>query len=100
MHVADCESGDGTQGSARQFNDNGTVLRGTANRQDVGYFQINEHYHLKAAKRLGYDIYTEEGNISYALYLYQTSGLSPWSASKGCWGGSQAPPSQRLAANE
>ena len=99
MHIADCESGNGTPESARQFNDDGTVLRGVANRQDAGYFQINEHYHLKAAKKLGYDIYTEEGNISYALYLYQREGTTPWLASKACWGNASPPSPRHIAEN-
>lgn len=91
--IAWCES------KQHQFDpDTGRVLRGTANHKDVGYFQINEYWNGKDAKRLGYNIYTEEGNIGYALYLYKTQGTKPWNSSKSCWGGSQAPPSQRLAA--
>ena len=78
--IAQCESG------GNQFNPDGTVLRGIENPDDIGKFQINEYYHLAMARKLGYDIYTEEGNTRYALYLYSASGTSPWNWSKHCWG--------------
>ncbi len=80
LKVAKCESG------FRQFNKDGSVLRGRQNSLDVGAFQINENYHLKASKSLGYDIHTLEGNIDYAEHLYKTQGLKPWNWSKHCWG--------------
>jgi len=78
--VAQCES------QYQQFNADGTIHRGVVNAKDVGVMQINEHYHLKTAEKLGYDIYTLAGNIGYARYLYNQQGLAPWSASSGCWG--------------
>lgn len=78
--IAKCESGN------RQFNADGTVLRGVANPQDVGMFQINERYHLADSKRLGFDIYTEEGNLGYAQYLYTHQGAKPWVHSAKCHG--------------
>ena len=80
QQIALCESG------KRQFNDDGSVLRGGYNPQDVGIFQINEHYHLQRSKDLGLDIYTLEGNIGYALLLYQENGTRDWNWSKSCWG--------------
>lgn len=77
--VAACES------HSRQFNEDGTVLRGWVNSQDVGVMQINEKYHLQAAKKLGYDIYTIDGNIGYAKHLYATQGVKPWVHSSSCW---------------
>ncbi len=77
--IAVCESGD------RQFEDNGSVKRGIINKKDVGKYQINEKYHLEDSKKMGYDIYTEEGNERYALYLYKMEGTAPWIASKSCW---------------
>ena len=79
LKIAQCESG------GRQFNKDGSVLRGKVNPQDVGLYQINEFYHLKQAQEMGIDIYTEEGNEAYALYLYDTQGTKPWNWSKGCW---------------
>ena len=83
--VAKCESG------WRQFNKEGSVLRGKVNNKDVGYFQINETYHLDTSIRLGYDIYTLIGNILYAKYLLDTYGLKPWKASESCWNPSSSP---------
>jgi hypothetical protein len=77
--VALCES------RSRQFNEDGSVLRGEYNPQDVGIMQINEKYHLDTANKLGYNIYTLEGNIDYAKYLYRTQGLKPWTYSSHCW---------------
>lgn len=72
-----------------QLNQDGTVYRGKLNNQDVGKYQINEHYHLANSKKLGMDIYTLQGNTDYALYLYKTQGTTPWNWSKPCWGGTQ-----------
>lgn len=83
--VAYCES------TWRQFNDDGTVLRGIVNSKDIGYFEINEKYHLKEAITLGIDIYTLEGNIRFAKYLYDTQGLRPWASSESCWAPSDSP---------
>jgi len=79
IDIARCES------KFRQWEDNGTVLRGKINKKDVGLFQINEKYHLKASKRLGMDIHTVEGNIAYAKYLYKKEGSTPWNWSGHCW---------------
>lgn len=77
--VASCES------QNRQFDENGNVIRGFQNSQDVGYMQINEKYHLQTSIKLGLDIYTLEGNLDYAKYLYKTQGLKPWVYSSYCW---------------
>jgi hypothetical protein len=77
--VAFCES------RYRQFDANGEVLRGVVNSKDVGVMQINEYYHLDSAVRLGLDIYTLEGNMAYAQYLYDTQGVAPWVHSSKCW---------------
>lgn len=77
--IARCESG------LRQFDENGEVVRGKMNKLDVGIFQINEKYHADMAKKMGIDIYTEEGNMEYAHYLWLKNGTADWSASKDCW---------------
>lgn len=79
VEIARCESGQ------RQFNDNGTVLRGRVNSKDVGYFQLNEKYWLSKSKELGYDIYSEEGNIAMGLWIYKRYGTQPWDSSRSCW---------------
>ncbi|MDB5266300.1 MAG: hypothetical protein JWN89_115 [Parcubacteria group bacterium] len=47
--------------------------------------QINENYHLEDSKKLGYNIYTIEGNVAYAKYIYDKSGAKPWMSSSPCW---------------
>jgi hypothetical protein len=78
--VARCES------RFRHFNTYGDILRGEANSYDVGVMQINEHYHLKQANKLGYDLYSLDGNLGYAKYLFEKEGTQPWKASSKCWG--------------
>ncbi len=78
--IAFCESRTG------QFDKDGNVVRGKVNPKDVGKFQINEYYWLEKSIELGYNIYTEKGNIKMALWIYESRGLSPWNASKPCWG--------------
>lgn len=71
IEVAKCESG------FRQFNNNGTPLKGSG--LYIGVFQIDEKIHADYAKNLGMDIYTLEGNVAYAKYLFEKSGTRPWS---------------------
>lgn len=77
--IATCESG------LRQFDSEGKVIRGKINHYDTGILQINRQYHIQNANKLGYDIDTLDGNISYGKYLYDTQGTRPWLASKPCW---------------
>ncbi len=79
VEVARCES------TFRQFDQNGIVIRGIVNKADVGVMQINEKYHADTAVRLGHDIYSIEGNVAFAKYLYKKYGTSPWSSSEKCW---------------
>lgn len=77
--VAWCES------RFRQFDGDGNIHRGEVNNNDIGLTQINTVYHLERANQLKLDIFTLEGNMAYAKYLYEEEGLQPWSASKPCW---------------
>lgn len=83
IEVARCES------EFRQFDKYGRVVRGRVVHDDIGVMQINEYYHGDTAKNMGMNIYTTEGNVAYAKYLYGKYGLSPWSASKPCWNKSE-----------
>lgn len=76
--VAKCES------RFRQYDSKGNAMRGMV-KEDVGVMQINEYYHKDTAEKLGLDIYTLDGNIAYAKYLYEKEGTAPWSASELCW---------------
>ncbi|MEO8638200.1 MAG: hypothetical protein ABI430_04865 [Candidatus Taylorbacteria bacterium] len=79
VQIAKCES------AFRQIDSAGNILRGRVNRQDIGVMQINEAYHAKESKKLGYDIYSLEGNMEYARYLYEKKGSQPWNSSSACW---------------
>lgn len=79
VDIARCES------TFKQYHEDGKVVRGKVDKDDIGVMQINERYHGTTAEKLGIDIYTVEGNIAYAKYLYEKSGTQPWSASKPCW---------------
>ena len=80
--IARCES------TFAQFDKDGKVVRGRVNNADVGVMQINEKFHADSATKLGYDLYTMEGNVAYAKHLYREQGAAPWKASSKCWGNS------------
>lgn len=77
--IAKCES------NYRQFKGNGHVVRGLVNSYDVGVMQINENYQAERAEKLGFDIYTLDGNMAYAKWLYDKEGVKPWMSSSKCW---------------
>ncbi len=77
--IAMCES------HGHQFNENGTVIRGEHNPDDIGKYQINIETWGAEAKKIGYDIFTEEGNHAMALEIYRRYGTKPWIWSKPCW---------------
>lgn len=78
--IAWCES------RIRHTDKDGSIFRGVVNPKDIGVMQINTHYHLKEAKELNLDLYTLDGNLAYAKYLYEQEGVQPWASSKACWG--------------
>ncbi len=82
VDIARCES------TFKQFDQTGNIVRGKVNKGDVGVMQINEHYHAEDANKLGFNIYTAEGNVAFGRYLYGKYGSQPWSSSAPCWGGS------------
>jgi hypothetical protein len=77
--IAACESHD------RQVLPSGNIVRGEVNRYDIGVMQINELYHADEAKAQGDDLYTIQGNVAFARYLYDKEGAKPWMSSSGCW---------------
>lgn len=81
--IAICESGN------KHFDTNGQVLvRGnTGNRTsvDVGRYQLNVMYHGKRATEMGLNLFNEQDNKTYAVYLFETQGSEPWRASIKCW---------------
>lgn len=78
--IASCES------HGHQLNPSGQVLLNVNNNGtvDIGRYQINSIHEAEATK-LGYDLFTLEGNSAYAKYLYSTRGTSDWSSSAKCW---------------
>ena len=78
--IARCES------RFTQFNSDGSVLHGGYGHSMIGVFQISESVHADFAKSLGMDIYTLDGNLAYAKYLYDREGTQPWISSFPCWG--------------
>jgi len=78
--IARCES------KFRHFGKNGDIIRGEINSMDVGVMQINEYYHKDTAHRLGLNIYSLDGNLAYAKYLFDREGTQPWMSSSKCWG--------------
>ncbi len=77
--ISRCES------TFRQFDSKGNVLRGRVNKDDIGVMQINKYYHEEDAEKLGFDIYTLDGNLGYAKWLYSKYGDNPWVHSSKCW---------------
>jgi hypothetical protein len=72
IEIARCES------KFRQFTDAGNVFYGGADKGMVGVFQFYEIIHQSAARTLGYDLATVEGNLGYAKHLYTQQGTTPW----------------------
>ena len=91
--IAYCES------RYRQYDTDGSIFRGKVNDQDVGIMQVNEYYHSATAEKLGLDLYTIQGNVAYARYLYEKEGTRPWSSSEPCWGKFKTKPSPIVAIN-
>ena len=78
--IAWCES------RVRHLDKNGEILRGKVDSDDIGVMQINTRYHADTAEELGIDLYSLNGNLSYARYLYEKQGTKPWLSSNPCWG--------------
>ena len=77
--IARCES------TFRQFDSKGNVIKGKVNDDDIGVMQINTFYHGESAEKLGYDLYTIDGNLGFAKWLYGKYGDAPWVHSSPCW---------------
>lgn len=77
--IAKCESG------GNQFDKNGKVIKGKANKADTGKYQINIKIWGAKAKELGLDLNTLEGNKAMATWIFFHKGSVPWVASSKCW---------------
>ena len=51
-------------------------------------FLLNENlfYHGTEAENMDMNLFTEEGNTAYALYLFNKNGFKDWENSRSCWG--------------
>jgi len=78
--IAWCES------RMRHLGAKGDIIRGKIDPDDIGVMQINTRYHEEKAVELGYDLYSLNGNLAYARYLYEKEGTKPWLSSSLCWG--------------
>lgn len=83
--ICSCESTGRPDQEPQQFDSEGEVIKGKINPLDTGACQINLKYHGEAAKTLGYDLFSRDGNLGYANHLYTKQGSQPWDWSKGCW---------------
>lgn len=82
IEIARCESG------FRQFNEAGEPLKNPGSTA-TGVMQIMASLHRDSATKMGHDIDTLDGNLAYAEVLYETSGTTPWDASRDCWSGAK-----------
>lgn len=60
----------------RQYAADGTVLTSPTN--DVGITQINLKTWREKAQELGYDIYSEDGNLLMARHVLTVQGITAW----------------------
>ncbi|MFZ2886527.1 MAG: peptidoglycan-binding domain-containing protein [Minisyncoccia bacterium] len=79
IEIARCES------KFRQYADSGNPLMGGYGGAMVGVFQVHSTVHANFAESLGMDVYTLDGNLEYAKYLYEREGTNPWISSFPCW---------------
>jgi hypothetical protein len=92
--ISACESTGNPNGIPRQFLADGSILwgndpkTGQPIKRDEGILQINTWVWGPLALKMGDDLATEDGNVAFGKYLYETYGTGPWTASEGCWGSS------------
>lgn len=79
VEIARCES------EFRQYDASGIALSGGTGGNMIGVFQINAPVHSDFARDIGMDVYTLDGNVNYARYLYDSEGTRPWNSSGTCW---------------
>lgn len=86
VSICSCESRQGKYGTPTHYEADGvTVLRGRENPDDVGICQVNLYYHEAEAKSMGLDLFKEADNITFANWLYEREGSTPWNWSRSCW---------------
>lgn len=83
--ICACESAGRPDAIPQHYDTEGNVLRGIINPRDIGMCQISQTYWGEVAIELEYDIFTEEGNILMANYIFEKHGSDPWKWSRHCW---------------
>ncbi len=75
------------ESSCQQFDKNGipTMHANTNGSVDIGKYQINNRVWGATARKLGYDLMTEEGQDKMATYLLENKGSGPWFSSSKNW---------------
>jgi hypothetical protein len=73
------------ESQCQQFNADGSVRKGKENPHDIGKWQINEEIWADEIEEQEVDIYTAEGNRTFAEYLYGEYGAWPWLRSMPYW---------------
>ena len=79
--IAICESGN------EQFGKDGQVLLHANDNHsvDVGRYMINEQIWGAQATKLGFNLFTDEGNKDMAQWLFLNKGSTVWVDSSACW---------------
>ncbi len=89
LRICACESTGNPTNEPKHRNYDGSVLRGYEVESDIGMCQINIDPEitdwLKISQENNWDVFTKEGNINMANWIYKKYGNQPWSASKECW---------------
>ena len=83
--LCSCESRGDPSVEPWQFLPDGTVIIGLIHPPDTGACQINTKAHGNRLEELGIDVFTEHGNVEFAMILYNEAGTTPWGASEACW---------------
>lgn len=83
--ICGCESAGSPTAPPTQYDAAGDVLHGASHYPDTGMCQLNASVWQDTALQHGWDIYTPDGNIRMANWLYAKSGTQPWLSSKACW---------------
>ena len=53
--------------------------------KDRGGLQVNDFYHGKRAKEMGFDLTRSEDSLEYGMWLFAEQGFRPWLSSRKCW---------------
>lgn len=83
--ICSCESRGDVTKEPWQFLPSGEVITGHIHPPDTGACQINMAAHGDRLTELGIDVFTESGNVEYAIMLFNEAGTTPWRSSQACW---------------